>query len=100
MPVGMRSTLFDPFFEFLARPEKGNVLASNIDLFPGARISPVSGRVIVEVETAKPSDLDSLARRQAVAHQVYQASDGQFDVFLAEVLLFGGQDLDQVGPGQ
>ena len=53
----------------------------------------------MQVEAAKSSDLDALTRRQAIAHQVYQATYCQLDISSRQVLLLLRQDFNQVGPG-
>src|SRR5690349_10766424 len=70
----------DPLAQVLARLEVRNVLAGERNGLAGLRIATLAGRPEVQREAAEAANLDALAGRQRVAHDLQELLDGQLDV--------------------
>src|SRR5690606_28409794 len=85
----------DPLAQVLARLEVRHVLAGQRHGLAGLGIAPLPGRAEVQREAAETPDLDALALRQRIAHDLQDLLQRQLDVARRQVLLLGRDDLDQ-----
>ena len=88
-------TRVDPLAQVLARLEMRNVLAGERDRFAGLRVAALARRAEMQREAAEAADLDALATRERVAHDLEHLLHRQLDVLGRKVLLLRGDDLDQ-----
>src|SRR6056297_1240241 len=73
----------------------GDVLAGKGDGLAGLGIAPHARGAIVQREAAEATDLDAIAARQRIAHDLEQMLDRELDVFRGQMLLLPGDYLDQ-----
>src|SRR5262249_47049906 len=85
----------DALAQVLARLEVRNVLARERHRLPRLGIASLTGRAEVEREAAEATDLDAITLRQRVAHDLEDLLQRQLHVTRRQVLLLGGDDLDQ-----
>ena len=91
----VRLSRIDPLAQILARLEMRNVLAGERDRLAGLRIAALARRTEMQREAAEAADLDALAAGERVAHDLEHLLDRELDVLRGQVLLLGGDDLDQ-----
>src|SRR5690348_1660553 len=86
-----------PLAQILPRLEVRYVLARKRHRLAGLRIAPLTRRPKVQREAAEAPDLDALSLRKRIAHDLENLLQRQLDVLGRQVLLLGGDDLDQFG---
>lgn len=87
----------DPLPKLFSRFEVWHMLARQRDWLTGFRIATNAGRAMVEGKTAETTNLDALAGGQGLAHMLEKGLDRQLNVPIHEMLLFHGDQLDQLG---
>ena len=87
----------DALAQVLAGLEVRDVLAGKRDGFAGLRIAALARRAEMQAEAAEAADLDALTLGQRVAHDFEDLLDREFDVLRRQMLLLGGDDLDEFG---
>jgi hypothetical protein len=85
----------DALTQVLAGLEVRHVLAGERHGFAGLGVAALARRAEMQREAAETADLDALAAGQRVAHDLEHLLDRQLDVLGGQVLLLGGDDLDQ-----
>src|ERR1700728_1259668 len=85
----------DPLAQVLAGLGVRHVLTGERDRLAGLGIASLARRTEVQRETTEAADLDALALRERIAHDLEDLLQRQFDVLRRQVLLLRGDDLDQ-----
>src|ERR1039458_7932075 len=87
----------NPLPQFLAGLEMRNELLRDWHLLSGLRIPAGARRAVVDPKTAKPTDLDSLAFRQAQGHGSESRIDHKLGVLRSQLRIALGKPGNQVG---
>src|SRR4029077_5759136 len=93
---GQVTGLVDSLAKILAGLEVRHVLARQRDGLARLGGAAQSGRAVVKREAAEPANLDSLAARERLAHELQNVLDRQLDVFGGQVFLTAGDRFDQL----
>src|SRR5689334_18145557 len=81
--------------QILAGLEVRHVLAGERHGLPGLGVAPLARWPEVQREAAEAADLDALALRQRIAHDLENLLQRQLDVLGRQVLLLGSNYLDE-----
>src|SRR6266480_1141080 len=91
-PVG---AVVHPLAQVLAGLEVRDVLARERDRLAGLGVAPLARRPEVQRETAEAADFDALPLRERIAHDLQNLLQRELDVLRRQMLLLGGNDLDE-----
>lgn len=80
-------TEIDPIFQVFSRFEMWHVLSAEFNTLTGFRIATKPRGPIVEGETAKPANLNSIAFCQYLCHLVQNQLDRQLNIFDGQLVL-------------
>src|SRR5207237_9153240 len=91
-PVG---PVVHPLAQILAGLEVRNVLARKRHRLAGLGVASLAWRPEMQREAAEAADLDAIPLRERIAHDLQNLLQRQLHVLRRQVLLLGGNDLDE-----
>src|SRR5579862_5771010 len=99
--VANRSTgaFVDALAQVFPRLEVRHMLARERHGLTGLGVAALTWRAKVQREAAEAANLDALTLRERIAHDLQNLLQRQLDIFRRQVLLLGGDDLDEFGLG-
>lgn len=89
------ATGVDPLAKIFARLEMRYVLSGQCYGFAGLRVAAYTGRPEMQRKAAKPTNLNALASRERIAHQIQQVLNCQLNVLRRQVLLLPGDHFNE-----
>src|SRR6185436_12717146 len=77
----------DPLAQVFARLEVRHVFSRQRHRFTGFRVAPLARRAKVQREAAETADLDALAARERIAHDLQNLLESELDILGGQMLL-------------
>ncbi len=90
-----RDTFVDPLTQVFARLEVRDVFSGQSNRLARLRVSTLPWRPKMQRKTAESTDLDSLAGRERVAHDLENLLERELNILRRQMLLLGGDQFDE-----